>query len=79
MRPWQVTHPTPCFTWMEWLKYVKCGSLLTLFQTMGRSEKKLSRTGASFGLLFQICEWQFMHRDVAGIPAKFDFSTDVWQ
>jgi len=20
MRPWQVTQPTPCLTWMEWLK-----------------------------------------------------------
>ena len=31
------------------------------------------------GALVQICEWQFMHVFVGGIPAKEEFSTEVWQ
>jgi hypothetical protein len=31
------------------------------------------------GLCAQICEWQFMHVRVGGMPAKEDFSTEVWQ
>src|SRR5690349_6351104 len=27
----------------------------------------------------QICRWQFMHVSVGGMPAKEDFSTEVWQ
>ena len=40
---------------------------------------KLWRTGASVGLWAQICEWQFMHVWVDGMPAKADVSTVVWQ
>jgi hypothetical protein len=40
---------------------------------------KLALTGSRMGAFVQICEWQFMHVFVGGIPAKFDFSTDVWQ
>ena len=39
----------------------------------------LSRTGSSIGLSFQICEWQLMQISVAGMPAKADVSTVVWQ
>jgi len=29
--------------------------------------------------LFQICEWQLRQTDVAGMPAKLDLSTELWQ
>ena len=41
--------------------------------------RKLARTGSSVGLVFQICEWQFMHVLVGGILAKLEVSTVVWQ
>ncbi|MNC89202.1 hypothetical protein D3C83_51050 [compost metagenome] len=31
------------------------------------------------GAVAQICEWQFMHVFVGGMPANGDVSTDVWQ
>src|SRR5579859_8034001 len=46
---------------------------------MDWSVRKLSRTGSSIWALVQICEWQFMHVLVGGMPAKEEFSTEVWQ
>jgi len=40
-------------------------------------ELKLARTGSRNGAFEKICEWQFMHVFVGGIPAKRDCSTDV--
>jgi hypothetical protein len=41
--------------------------------------RKLARTGSSVGLVFQICEWQFMQVLVGGMLAKLELSTVVWQ
>ena len=46
---------------------------------MERPVRKLSRTGSRNGLFAKICEWQFMHVRVGGMPANADSSTDVWQ
>jgi hypothetical protein len=64
---------------MEWSKYTKSGRSWTRVHSIERSVRKLSRTGSRYGLWSQICEWQFMHVFVGGIPAKAAFSTDVWQ
>src|SRR5687767_5464951 len=79
MRPWHVSHPTPFFTWTLWLKYTKSGRSWTRSHCIGRSSRKLARTGSRIGAVDQICEWQFMQVLVGGIPANEDFSTDVWQ
>src|SRR6187431_3271200 len=64
---------------MLWLKYTKSGRSLTRVQVRFLSSRRLARTGSRMGALVQICEWQFMHVLVGGMPAKADFSTDVWQ
>jgi hypothetical protein len=46
---------------------------------MERSVRKLCRSGSRYGLAEKICEWQFMHVLVGGMPAKDDSSTEVWQ
>src|SRR5688500_17547006 len=78
-RPWHVAQPTPCFTWMLWLKYTKSGRSLTRVHCSGVLFWKLVRTGSRIGAVFQICEWQFMQVLVGGIFAKADSSTEVWQ
>src|SRR4029079_18031403 len=77
--PWQVVQPTPLFTWMLWLKYTKSGRSCTRVHSMDRPVLKLARTGSRYALVEKICEWQFMHVLVGGIPANEDVSTDVWQ
>jgi hypothetical protein len=79
MRPWQVSQPIPFFTWMLWLKYTKSGRSWTRTHVIGLSSRKLARTGSRIGADCQICEWQFMHVFVGGIPANEDVSTEVWQ
>ncbi len=41
--------------------------------------RKLSRTGSSIGLSFQISLWQLMQVAVGGMPAVELFSTEAWQ
>src|SRR6476620_10413098 len=77
--PWHVVHPTPLFTWMLWLKYTKSGRSWTRTHAIDLPDRKLSRTGSRNGLVEKICEWQFMHVLVGGIPANDESSTDVWQ
>ena len=76
MRPWQEAHPTPFATWMLWSKYTKSGRSYTFRQFSGLPVRKLSRTGSSIGLSFQMSLWQFMQVAVGGIPAEALFSTE---
>ena len=46
---------------------------------MGRFSRQLARTGSSSGASVQILEWHVMHTLVAGMPAVWEDSTDVWQ
>jgi hypothetical protein len=78
-RPWQVLHPIPRFTWDACAKYAKSGRSCTRFHSIDWSVRKLSRTGSSITLWFQICEWQFMQVLVDGMPALAETSTAVWQ
>ena len=64
---------------MPWLKYTKSGRSCTRVHSIERSSLKLARTGSRKGESEKICEWQFMHVFVGGMPANADVSTDVWQ
>jgi hypothetical protein len=48
-------------------------------QRIGLPSARLWRTVASFSALVKSREWQVMQVVVGRIPAKADFSTDVWQ
>jgi hypothetical protein len=41
--------------------------------------RQLARTGSRISALVQTCEWQVMQTLVAGMPAKLELSTVVWQ
>ena len=64
---------------MLWSKYTKSGKSCTRVHWSDVPVRKLSRTGARYGLLAKICEWQFMHVLVGGIPANALSSTEAWQ